>query len=383
VVVKFEAVDTTIYSEWRYQHALVVSGTLDLQSTPTQKIVFTSSRDDAYGGDSNNDGDASDPGLGNWGAIKYYNPNNVLHDAIVRFGGLDRTYDNTAFYDSQMLWILGSGTGTLEVWNCVLEHAYQTAIYAESSQTPWIHDNVVRYSQYGILLANEGSLEINTVTNTTWGVYLAGTGSPTITGNTLTGNTYPIYQGASDPVYSENDFSGNTNSAIAVGGRLSNGAVWENVEGIPYLLISDVVVPSDEALAIEGGTVVKFNSGQKLTVQGTYIDSDATANPVVFTSYRDDSYGGDTNGDGPTSGGRGDWAGIYFTTNNNTFEHTVVRYAGVNVSGPTVAMRHLTFDTTPDPAVRIQSGGGGHDDPLLQFPELERRWRPERHSQRH
>ena len=126
-----------------------------------------------------------------------------------------------------------------------------------------------------------------------------------------------------------------------------------------YLITSDITIPAGVTLTIDPGVVVKFNPARRLTIQGTYVPVGTAGTPIAFTSYRDDVYGGDTNGDGPSSGARGDWAGIFFSTNNNTFENAIVRYAGLNIAGPTVAIRNVTFDYTPDPATRIQRGGAG------------------------
>ncbi|HUU83382.1 MAG TPA: Ig-like domain-containing protein, partial [Phycisphaerae bacterium] len=206
-----------------------------------------------------------------------------------------------------------------------------------------------------------GTVEGNTFSGNTWGMYVDyvnGASSPVIRDNTFTGNTYPVYQGPADPVYSGNTFSGNTYSVIGVGGSLSQDVVWEQT-GIPYLVTTDVNVPSSRTLTVDGGVVVKFNSGKKLTIQGTCLTVDAVGNPVIFTSYRDDTYGGDTNGDGSSNGSAGDWAGIYFQTTSNIFDHAVVRYAGLSISGPAITIRQVTFDYTPDPAIRLASGGAG------------------------
>lgn len=63
---------------------IYVYGTLDLQSTASSKVVFTSWLDDSHGGDSNHDGEATSPGA--WGNIVFY-ATNTLHDCIVRYAG--------------------------------------------------------------------------------------------------------------------------------------------------------------------------------------------------------------------------------------------------------------------------------------------------------
>src|SRR5262249_34099893 len=79
------------------------------------------------------------------------------------------------------------------------------------------------------------------------------------------------------------------------------------------------------------GQVVKFTYGDNsLIVNGTLKATGTLANPVIFTSFNDDSAGGDTNNNGNSSGGNGDWAAIQFNSGstNNVLDHVEVRYAG-------------------------------------------------------
>lgn len=67
----------------------------------------------------------------------------------------------------------------------------------------------------------------------------------------------------------------------------------------------------DAPLVIEAGVIVKFKSGSGWEVYAK-VTADATANnPIIFTSFKDDSYCGDSNGDGTaTTASKGDWGYI-------------------------------------------------------------------------
>jgi len=70
---------------------LLVRGTLIAQGgeTASTKIVFTSFKDDQYGGDTNNDGDASAPAPGDWKRIVFASSSadSVLNNVLFRYGG--------------------------------------------------------------------------------------------------------------------------------------------------------------------------------------------------------------------------------------------------------------------------------------------------------
>jgi parallel beta-helix repeat protein len=78
---------------------------------------------------------------------------------------------------------------------------------------------------------------------------------------------------------------------------ISTPTVWTKADS-PYLVNGTVTV--NAPLTIEAGTVVKLNAAYHaiLVFRNNLFVKGTREEPVVFTSSKDDSYGGDTNGDG-------------------------------------------------------------------------------------
>src|SRR2546428_2870530 len=127
-------------------------------------------------------------------------------------------------------------------------------------------------------------------------------------------------------------------------GTLQQDEPWLAADG-PYVLDCTVVVPSGVTLMIQPLAVVKAAPSVSLLVQGT-LKADGAGGAIQFTSLKDDTVGGDTNGDGSASSpAAGDWDAITFDSpsTGNLLNNVEVRYGG---SGSTGNLYALTSSLT-------------------------------------
>ncbi|MCR4283758.1 MAG: lamin tail domain-containing protein [Parcubacteria group bacterium] len=105
-------------------------------------------------------------------------------------------------------------------------------------------------------------------------------------------------------------------------------------EKSPYLVDNQWQTFRDGAsLTIEPGTVIKFHGSAGFKFQNASIIADGTPDdPIVFTSFYDDEYGGDINNDATsTSPTSGSWYGVMIEgddSGESVFDNVVFRYAG-------------------------------------------------------
>lgn len=138
----------------------------------------------------------------------------------------------------------------------------------------------------------------------------------------------------------------------------NSNTTW-TVANSPYVLDGNVTVAAGVTLTINPGVIVKFNGTlRELRVNGTLSAVGTSGSRIVFSSYQDDSAGGDTNGDGTaTSGAAGQWTDINVTSGNSNsqLKFADVRYGGngsansaygalrIGTAGTSVTVEDSTF----------------------------------------
>ena len=307
--------------------SIFVDGGFKTNGTVGQPVIFSSIKDDNVGnpGDSNGDGNASTPASGDWGSIKY------------------RASSDDAY--------------------CKLN--FTNVKYAGNR------------NEGGVTFENAGGqLKNGLITNTSnYGVYCNGNSTPVIDSLVIQNcNLDPIAISlTSNPAFSNITFTSNFSQAIRIiEGTLSSNAILypRNLAGITNIayVIDQLTISSNARLTILPGVVVKFRDdnyqGTYLKVNGNLIANGTPTNKIYFTSFKDDSKGGDSNNNGNTDSPQmGDWGqgynyyglwsetpgGIMIENNSmvadtvNSLQYCEISYAG---TGLRVENAHATIANT-------------------------------------
>ncbi|HEY5589645.1 MAG TPA: right-handed parallel beta-helix repeat-containing protein, partial [Paludibacter sp.] len=258
---------------------IFVDGGFKTDGTATQPVIFTSLKDDNAGNpfDTNGDGNASTPAGADWGSIKY------------------RSTSNDAY--------------------CVLNYTF------------------IKYpgntNEGGVTFENAaGKLKNSTITNSSnYGVYCNGNSTPLIDSVAIQNCSLdPVAMSlTSNPAFSNISFTSNYSQAIKmIEGTLSTMATLapRNMAGITNIayIVDQLTISSNAKLTISPDVVVKFRGAGNtyIKVNGNLIANGTSDHKIYFTSFKDDSKGGDSNNNGNTdSPQKGDWGQGYCNWNGH------------------------------------------------------------------
>lgn len=275
-----------------YYSSIEVQGTLKVNGKANDKVIFSSVNDDNHGNpfDTNGDGNSTQPARGNWSRILFQPGSN----------------DTASFIRNAEFWYGGGYTseGTLTFDSA--DPTIDSVLINQSSSYGLLFRGVAKTKVNHVVIQNCASdpIALTLFSDPAFGSDI------TFTANRSKGLRLLDTDLGSEATIRKRDLAGITNIAYLVDGLRVNGS------GI---------------LNIQPGVVIKSESYGIAVVGGIMRAIGTASSKIIFTSFKDDSHGGDTNNDGNSSvPAPGNWNGIAFanTGNANILKNVIISYAG-------------------------------------------------------
>ncbi|KKS38752.1 MAG: hypothetical protein A3G49_04995 [Candidatus Sungbacteria bacterium RIFCSPLOWO2_12_FULL_41_11] len=319
-----------------YWAIINVYGKIFSRGAPEEPIVFTGIYDDEYGGDTNKDGvcdplNASStaicPQAGNWRQFTFNleSSGSEFLNTFFRYGG--NMDNNLPFKRRAMIYITSAA---LSFKNSRLEHSLLRGLSCINCNANIENSVFYKNALEALIIAGSAPKVLNnTFLENGGGIFSSDIHGGEVRNNTFDKNGNVIIAESSPPL-----FGGNTVISDSPGVK---GIIIRNNAGNDHVFAKDLPYIIDWGnytfagnISAEKGAVFKFMPNTGLTIAGAFSANGTLEEPVVFTSFYDDEYGGDTNNDATSSQPiLGHWRGIdFWGSGEAVFDGAVIRYAG-------------------------------------------------------
>lgn len=307
---------------------IISHGTLTIGSSEpdAEKVIITSYRDDSVGTivSSTDDGPSV---TGDWGGISLAGGTVTVANTAFKYGGIS-IYASLYNYGAQV-----------SVSHSEFSFGNNAILLEGGGGTTEVYDNAFHDIDQFDIWQKGGALHFGRNTFATpkaQSVYMTAGSLQNDGGNSGTGSIYL--------------------SSVT----LSEDTILPK-DGIPYLFLS-LSIPEGRTLGISPGAVVKVLGAVQSSGTFNIGSLDAAAEPVVITSYYDDTVGGDTDRENPVHEPTyDDWSGIAINGGAATIVNTEIRYGGgvygaqLFVYGGTVLVERTHFQKG---GIGIYAAGG-------------------------